>query len=179
MNERLLEEIIKDVISSMSENKSEQTARESTSKPVGSQPCRNYRALTTEDYPIQEIHPELIKTPTGKKLNEITMEKVINGEITARDIRVAPETLELQAQVAESAGRLALAQNLRRAAELTTIPDTRILEIYNALRPHRSTKEELFSIADEMETKFSATVNADFIREAAEVYADRNMLRRD
>ncbi|MBA4603262.1 diol dehydratase small subunit [Thermoactinomyces mirandus] len=178
MNERLLEEIIKDVISSMRENKSE-TGGERKNNPDGPQSCEDCRKLTTEDYPIQEKHPELIKTPTGKKLDEITMEKVINGEITAKDIRVAPETLELQAQVAESAGRLPLAQNLRRAAELTVIPDTRILEIYNALRPHRSTKEELLAIAAEVETKFGATINADFIREAAEVYSDRNMLRTD
>ena len=51
----------------------------------------------------------------------------MNGEITAQDIRIAPETLELQAQVAESAGRTALAKNFRRAAELTQVPDSRIL----------------------------------------------------
>ncbi len=179
MNERLLEEIIKDVISSMRENKSETVERKSNNKPDRSQTSGKRRKLTTEDYPVQEKHPELIKTPTGKKLDEITMEKVINGGITAKDIRVSPETLELQAQVAESAGRLPLALNLRRAAELTVIPDTRILEIYNALRPHRSTKEELLAIADEVETKFGANINADFIREATEVYSDRNMLRTD
>jgi propanediol dehydratase small subunit len=33
-----------------------------------------------------------------------------------------------------------LAMNFERAAELTAVPDDRILEIYNALRPYRSTK---------------------------------------
>ncbi len=37
--------------------------------------------------------------------------------------------------------------NFERAAELTAVPDDRILEIYNALRPYRSTKEELLAIA--------------------------------
>ncbi len=30
--------------------------------------------------------------------------------------------------------------NFERAAELTAVPDDRILEIYNALRPYRSTR---------------------------------------
>lgn len=68
--------------------------------------------MTTADYPLQEKHPDLVKTPTGKAGDEITLEKVVNGEITAQDIRIAPETLELQAQVAESAGRTALAKTL-------------------------------------------------------------------
>ena len=45
-----------------------------------------------------------------------------------------------------SDGREAFAGNLRRAAELISVPDERILEIYNALRPYRSTKEELLNI---------------------------------
>ncbi|MBN6206351.1 diol dehydratase small subunit [Ralstonia pickettii] len=171
MNEKLLEEMIKDVLSSMM-NQEEKPQKKPTQSSVGNR-------LTTEDYPIQEKHPELIKTPTDKKLEEITMEEVVNGSIDSKDIRVAPEVLELQAQVAESAGRKPFAGNLRRAAELTSIPDERILEVYNALRPNRSTKEELLAIADELENQFNAKINADFVREAADVYADRDILRVD
>ena len=35
----------------------------------------------------------------------------------------------------------------KRQAELIAVPDDRLLEIYNALRPYRSTKQELLDIA--------------------------------
>lgn len=166
MNEKLLEDMIKDIISNMGNDEKRPTDN------LGEK-------LTTKDYPIQEKHPELIKTPTNKTLDDITIDKVVSGDITSKDIRVAPETLELQAQVAESAGRKPLAKNLRRAAELTAVPDNRIIEVYNALRPNRSTKEELLEIADELEKQYQAKINADFIREAADVYAERDILRVD
>jgi len=171
MNEQMLENMIKDVLSSMGQE-GKNAAGSTTSNSSG-------KTLTTEDYPIQEKHPDLIKTPTGKNLDEITMDKVMSGEVTSNDFRVPAETLELQAQVAESAGRKPLARNLRRSAELTKVPDARVLEIYNALRPNRSTKEELLEIADELENEYEATINAAFVREAAEVYTDRDILRAD
>lgn len=135
------------------------------------------KKMTAADYPLTSKRKEDIKTPTGKALEDITLEKVLSGEINAEDIRISPETLEMQAQIAESMNRDAIARNFRRAAELIRVPDDRILEMYNALRPYRSTKEELYKIADELETKYEAKVNADFVREAAEVYETRNKLR--
>lgn len=135
--------------------------------------------VTVDDYPLGTRRPDLVKTPTGKSLDEITLEKVRTGEVTARDLRITPETLELQAQIAEQVGRKAFALNLRRAAELTAIPDELILEIYNALRPYRSTKQELLEIADELELKYKARINAAFVREAAEVYEKRGRLREE
>ena len=131
-----------------------------------------------KDYPVYEKHPELIKTPTGKSVDEITMEAIMNGEVTADDCKITPETLELQAQVQESFGNPQVAANFRRAAEMTRIPDERILEIYNAMRPHVSTKEDLLAIAEELEQKYDATINAALVREAAEVYEGRKMLKR-
>ena len=135
------------------------------------------KRMTAADYPLTSKRKVDIKTPTGKALEDITLEKVLSGEINADDIRISPETLEMQAQIAESMNRDAIARNFRRAAELIRVPDDRILEMYNALRPYRSTKEDLFKIADELETKYDAKVNADFVREAAEVYETRNKLR--
>ena len=63
--------------------------------------------------------------------------------------------------------------------ELATIPDDRILQIYNSLRPFRSTKAELLQIADELENKYGALINAGLVREAAEVYEKRKKLRSD
>lgn len=132
-----------------------------------------------KDYPLSAKRQDLVRTPTGKKLDELTLKGVIDGSVKAEDLRIAPETLELQAQIAEDAGRAPFARNLRRAAELIAIPDDRVLEIYNALRPNRSTREELLAIADELQNKFGAKINSAFVREAAEVYAERGILRKD
>lgn len=130
-----------------------------------------------KDYPLASKRPEWVKTPTGKNLEDITLEGVLNGNIKPEDVRISPQTLEIQAKIAEIDGKDAIARNLRRAAELTAIPDNRILEIYNALRPYRSTKEELLQIADELENKYSSKINSSFIREAAQVYEKRNRLK--
>lgn len=133
--------------------------------------------MTAKEYPLATKVPDIINTPTGRKLNEITLESVMAGEIKPEDIRISKETLEMQAQIAEEMNRHAMARNFRRAGELISVPDERVLEIYNALRPYRSTKEELLQIADELEEKYNAKVNADFVREAAQVYEDRKKLR--
>jgi propanediol dehydratase small subunit len=81
--------------------------------------------------------------------------------------------------VALAAGRAQLAANLERAAELTGVPDEVILEVYTALRPHRSTADELERWADRLEEEFQATMTAAFVREAGAVYAKRNLLLPD
>ncbi|GII29987.1 diol dehydratase small subunit [Planotetraspora mira] len=128
------------------------------------------------DYPLASRRPELIRTPTGKRLDEITMRAVLDGEVVAEDLRIAAETLRLQARIADSVGRPQLGQNFRRAAEMTALPDEEVLRIYNALRPGASTKQELAGIAEELERDHSATLCARLIREAAEVYERRGIL---
>ena len=133
--------------------------------------------VTAADYPLGVKMPEAIKTPTGKPFSSLSYEKVIAGELTSDDMRIAPETLELQAQVAESVGREAFAGNLRRAAELIAVPDERLLQIYNALRPYRSTKQELLDIAAELDG-YKCAIAAGLVREAAEVYEKRGRLKK-
>ncbi len=118
-----------------------------------------------------------MKTATGKTLEDITLENVLAGKVSAQDMRITPETLRIQAAIAKDAGRDRLAVNFERAAELTAVPDDRILEIYNALRPYRSTKEELLAIADDLEKQYRATTCAAFVREAAELYVQRRKLK--
>lgn len=130
-------------------------------------------------YPLAEKHPELVKTDSGLKLDDLTFAKLKSGELKPSDFKISSETLELQAQVAEDSGRVALARNMRRAAELVAVPDERLLAIYNALRPYRSTKEELLAIASELEGTYGAKVAAGFVREAADVYEARGRLRVD
>ncbi len=127
------------------------------------------------EYPLAD-DPENVETPEGTKLSEITLEKIVEGEIDGDELVIAPETLEKQAQVAEEAGRPQVARNFRRAAELTAVPDDRILEIYNALRPSGTDKETLLEIAEELETEYDAEINAAHVREAAEVYEQRDLI---
>ena len=171
MDEKILiEKIVMEVLASM--------GGKTTEAPAICPKAANKR-VTAVDYPLASKRPELVKSPTNKTLNDITLEAVMNGKVTPQDVRIAPETLEMQAQVAESVGRYAFARNLRRAAELIAVPDERILEIYNALRPYRSTKQELIDIAEELDKKYNAKVNSAFVREAADVYEIRNRLKRD
>jgi propanediol dehydratase small subunit len=125
-------------------------------------------------YPLSD-DPDDVETPGGVKLSEITLEKVVSGEIPGDDLVIAPETLEKQARIAEEAGRPQLARNFRRAAELTAVPDDRILEIYNSLRPSGADRETLEAIADELEEEYDAEINAAHVREAAEVYEERGL----
>ena len=81
-----------------------------------------------------------------------------------------------QSAVALAAGRTQLADNLARAAELADVPAETILEIYTALRPHRSTAEELEAWATRLETELSAPLTAAFVREAATAYFERGLL---
>lgn len=167
MNQELLiKQIVAEVLKTMGSEAPAETKKE----------CEIGK-VTKENYPLGEKIPEKIKSQSGKSLDDITLDKVISGELKSEDMRISPDTLEMQAQVAESVGREAFAGNLRRAAELIAVPDKRILEIYNALRPYRSTKEELYAIADELETKYGCKVNAEFVREAADVYESRGRLK--
>ena len=57
------------------------------------------------------------------------------------------------------------------------MPSETILEIYTALRPHRSTAAELDAWADRLEHELAAPLTAAFVREAAAAYAERGLLR--
>jgi len=81
-------------------------------------------AIGKEQYPLGEKMPEKVFSATGKKLSDFSLDKLKSGELTAEDFRIAPETLEMQAQVAESVDRDSLARNMRRAAELIAVPTT-------------------------------------------------------
>jgi propanediol dehydratase small subunit len=131
------------------------------------------------DYPLGTQRPDLVRTPGGLGLDELTLDALRSGRLEASEMRATGATLELQAQVAVAAGRAQLAANLRRAAELTGVPDEVILEVYTALRPHRSTADELESWADRLEQEFQAVATAAFVREARVVYEQRNLLLPD
>ena len=118
-------------------------------------------------YPLSEKAPERLRAPSGRAFNSITLDAAVAGELTMDDLRVTPEALLLQAEVAESAGRPHLAANLRRAAELASVPESVILEVYDTLRPGRTSRERLLEVAARLETEFSAPLCAALVREAA------------
>jgi propanediol dehydratase small subunit len=131
------------------------------------------------DYPLSSQRPDLVKTLSGLDFSEISLKNVSSGKIPPQEIRISPKTLEYQARIAEAHGRFQLATNFRRAAELTRVPDEEVLRIYNALRPHQATKEELLVIAKEIEKRYEAKINAGFIREAIDVYERRDLLKKE
>ncbi|MCW3777547.1 diol dehydratase small subunit [Levilactobacillus namurensis] len=139
----------------------------------------NEKELKRNDYPLYSKHPELVRSPSGKALKDITLDNVINNNIKSNDLRITPDTLRLQGEVASDAGRDAIQRNFKRAAELTSIPDARLLEMYNALRPYRSTKAELLAISSELKDKYNAPVNAGWFAEAADYYESRKKLKGD
>jgi propanediol dehydratase small subunit len=127
------------------------------------------------DYPLGTTRPELVTTPAGTPLAEVTLAAARDGRVSADEIRATPETLRRQAAVARAAGRPQLASNLERAAELATVPDDALLHIYTALRPHRSTRDELEAWVDQLES-WGATATAAFVREAAVASEARGLL---
>lgn len=169
MNTDAIESMVRDVLNRM--NSLQDTA------PVSVPSHSSTLNAKVSDYPLANKHPEWVKTATNKTLDDFTLENVLSDKVTAQDMRITPETLRIQAAIARDAGRDRLAMNFERAAELTSVPDDRILEIYNALRPYRSTKQELIAIADDLERRYQAKICAAFVREAAELYVERKKLK--
>jgi len=163
-----VEQIVKEVMKMM---KNEEDAQEAEVSD------KSVRKLSVKDYPLAKNSKDLIKTKSGKGLDDITVASVLSGDTKPEDIKITSEVLLYQAQIADSVGRNQFAKNLRRAAELVIIPDDRVLQIYNALRPFRSTKQELLDIANELESKYNAKINATLVREAAVVYEKRSRLK--
>jgi propanediol dehydratase small subunit len=128
----------------------------------------------TVDYPLGSRRPDLVETPSGLALKEVTLESARAGTLVAADVRATSATLRRQAEVARATGRRQLADNLERAAELARVPDDQLLAIYTALRPGRSTPAELEEWALRLDD-WDAPRTAAFVREAAVAYAARGL----
>ncbi len=121
---------------------------------------------------------DTIRAASGRPLTRVTLDAAMAGELSADDLRIHGETLRAQAELARAAGYTQLADNWIRAAELTLIPNDQLLKTYEMLRPERSTYADLIALADYLESTYAATENARFIREAAETYQQRGLLKR-
>ena len=118
-----------------------------------------------------------VSTLSGRSVNDLRIEEVFAGNLTVEDFRISAETLCSQAEAAEAAGYRQFGENLRRAAELTRIPNQQVLEIYNALRPGRTRHDHLMAWADRLESEYEAPLTAALVREAAGVYLERGVLK--
>ena len=115
-----------------------------------------------------------IRALSGKPVSRLTVDAVRAGEIGVADLRIHPGTLERQAVVAEEHRNPQLAENLRRAAELTRLPDDEVLAVYEALRPGRSTPAQLTALAVSLAARGLPRCAA-LVTEAADVYARRGL----
>jgi propanediol dehydratase small subunit len=61
---------------------------------------------------------------SGREASELSVEGVVGGELGPDDIRISPDTLRHQADVARAHGNPQLAANFERAAELTAFDET-------------------------------------------------------
>ena len=131
---------------------------------------------TRADYPLAETQPDEVRGKRGKRLSDITLDAVLSGEVGMEDLRITPEALGAQAEVARDAGRPTLAQNFERGAELVEVPQDFIMEVYELLRPGRAkSKQQLLAAAETMRSTYKAERIARFIEEAAETYEERGL----
>jgi len=126
-------------------------------------------------YPLIDQTDEL-RAASGRPLSEVTLDAL--DDLSIADVQISPATLRAQAEIARQAGFRQLATNLTRAAELTAVPNAELLRMYEMLRPQRASHAELLALADELEGRYQAVENAQMVREAAEVYQARGLLKR-
>jgi propanediol dehydratase small subunit len=113
---------------------------------------------------------------SGRDSADLTVDRLVREELGPDDVRIHPDTLRRQAEVAERHDNPQLAANFRRAAELALLPEAEVLGLYEALRPNRVTAEELEALATQLD-RLPAPLSAALVREAAEVYARRGLLK--
>ncbi|RYC07270.1 diol dehydratase small subunit [Nocardioides zhouii] len=108
--------------------------------------------------------------------SRLSVQGALDGSLDISDIRMTSEALVRQSSVAQEHGNPQLAANFLLASELTTMSDEEVLDLYEVLRPHRATREELDSFATDLQTR-GAERCATLVREAAGVYAKRGLVR--
>jgi propanediol dehydratase small subunit len=135
--------------------------------------------LSVADYPLAEKRPGLIEGRRGKRLDDITIEALVAGDVGLEDLRITPAALRMQAEIARAAGRPMLAKNFERSAELVDVPQDLLMQVYELLRPGRAKdKAPLLDAAATLREKYGATTMARFVEEAAEVYERRGIFTR-
>jgi propanediol dehydratase small subunit len=134
--------------------------------------------LKVGDYPLSEKRADLIRTRTGQPLDAITVAALKTGGATMDDLRITKDSLLMQAEIAEAAGRPRLGANFQRAADMVDVPQDYLLQAYELLRPGRAkSKAELLNAAKNFRETYKAERVAAFLEEAAEVYERRGLFQ--
>ena len=131
------------------------------------------------DYPLYANRDDTLAAASGRPLRDLSLQKTLSEDISSEDYSISAETLRAQAEIARGAGYPQLAQNLERASELTAVPNETLLEMYEMLRPGRCSFEEYEALAQRLREEFDAAATAAFVEEAAAVYRERGLLRRE
>jgi propanediol dehydratase small subunit len=135
--------------------------------------------LSIADYPLAENRPEIVRGKRGKSVAEITLQALLEDRVALEDLRITSTALRQQAEIARAAGRVTLAANFERAAELVDVPQDAIMRIYELLRPGRAqTPAELLAAAKELRDQYGAERMAAFVEEAAAVYERRGLFKK-
>lgn len=119
------------------------------------------------------------RRPRTVAAGDITLENLRLGKLTAEDLTIRRATLLHQAEKADAEGYPQLARNFRRAAELTSLPNDVLLAAYEKLRPYRASYFELLSLSQEIAARYDAPETGEYIRQAAEAYRDKGLLKED
>lgn len=133
-------------------------------------------SISAKDFPVAETRPELVKGARGNTLDDLTLDAVVNGDVTMEDVRITPQSLLQQARIARDVGRDALAQNFERASEMTQLPQEEVMQVYELLRPGRAgSLSAMQEAASRLREEYGANRLADFVDEAGMVYEARGL----
>ena len=130
-------------------------------------------------YPVGEKRTDTVRSRSGRPLVDISLQNILSGELNIDDIGISADGLRTQAEIARLAGRETLARNFERAAELVTVPDGLLIEVYELLRPGRAKDAQVMrDMARRLRRDYDAERIAGLIEEAAEVYERRDLFRK-
>ncbi len=130
-------------------------------------------------YPVGEKRTDTVRSRSGRPLVDISLQNILSGELNIDDIGISADGLRTQAEIARLAGRETLAHNFERAAELVTVPDGLLIEVYELLRPGRVKDAQVMrDMARRLRRDYDADGIAGLIEEAAEVYERRGLFKK-
>jgi propanediol dehydratase small subunit len=122
---------------------------------------------------------DIKRKESRRNIEDLTIDSLRQGKLTPHDVTIRKAQLIAQAEYAEQKGYGQLARNFRRAAELTNLPNEVLMAVYEKLRPNRSTYGELLSTSQELIARYDAPETGSYVREAAEVYRERGLLKQE
>lgn len=134
--------------------------------------------LSAKDYPLAENRADLVRGRRGKSLGELSLTALEQGDVMMEDLRITPDALIMQGEIARTEQRDKLAENFDRAAELIDVPQDYLMQVYELLRPGRARNRAMLqSVADTLRATYNAPQMAAFVEEAAEVYHRRGLFK--